>query len=132
MKLGLESNYLPPEISSPAVFRCIRVSSTNDDDEEYAYQTVVNIGGHVFKGILHDQGPSDHPYSSSPAAAATEASQHHINLLTSTSLATTSTAMTATNNTNASIDPSSLYTATVAPFSTYITTGTPFFPPPRS
>ncbi|KAH0868797.1 hypothetical protein HID58_075819 [Brassica napus] len=125
---GLESNHLPPEISSPAVFRCIRVSSIDDDDEEYAYQTVVDIGGHVFKGILYDQGPSDHPYSSSPTAA--EACQRHINLLASTALASTST--TATNNTKASIDPSSLYTPTAAPFSTCITTGTPFFPPPRS
>ncbi|KAF8050814.1 hypothetical protein N665_1869s0003 [Sinapis alba] len=132
---GLVSNHLPPEISSPAIFRCIRVSSIDDDEEEYAYQTVVNIGGHVFKGILYDQGPSDHPYSSNhaAAAAAAEASQHHINLLASTALATTSTTMTATNNSNASIDPSSLCTATSAPFtSTYITTGTPFYPPPRS
>ncbi|CAH8390995.1 unnamed protein product [Eruca vesicaria subsp. sativa] len=118
---GLESSHLPPEISSPAVFRCMRVSSIDDEDEEYAYQTAVNIGGHMFKGILYDQGPSDNPYSSSPAA--TEASQHHINLLVSTALATTTTtAMTAINNNNASIDP----------FSSYITTGTPFFPPPRS
>ncbi|KAL0799809.1 hypothetical protein Bca101_054984 [Brassica carinata] len=120
---GLESNNnLLPEISSPAVFRCIRVSSIDDENEEYAYQTVVNIGGHVFKGILYDQGPSDHLYSSSHAAAAAgaEASQHHINLLASNALATTSNAITATNNTNASIDPSS---ATAAPFSTYITTG---------
>ncbi|VVB08506.1 unnamed protein product [Arabis nemorensis] len=29
----------------------------DDGKEQYAYQTTVKIGGHVFKGILHDQGP---------------------------------------------------------------------------
>jgi hypothetical protein len=28
-----------------------------DAVDEYAYQTSVNIGGHVFRGILYDQGP---------------------------------------------------------------------------
>ncbi|CAF2077000.1 hypothetical protein HID58_043487 [Brassica napus] len=51
---GLESSHLPPEIL-PTVFRCTRVSSIDDEDEEYAYQTAVNIGGYVFKGILYDQ-----------------------------------------------------------------------------
>ena len=45
------------ELNSPAVFRCVRVSSTDESDDQYAYQTAVNIGGHVFKGILYDQGP---------------------------------------------------------------------------
>ncbi|KAL9328795.1 hypothetical protein ACSQ67_003798 [Phaseolus vulgaris] len=29
----------------------------DEADEEYAYSTAVNIGGHVFKGILYDYGP---------------------------------------------------------------------------
>lgn len=131
MKLGLETSHLPPEISLPAVFRCMRVSSIDDEDEEYAYQTAVSIGGHVFKGILYDQGPSDqhhHSYSSSPAAAAAETSQYQLNLLAS---AATTTAVTAGNTNNGSIDPSSLYTA-AAPFNTFVAAGTPFFAPPRS
>ncbi|CAH8252884.1 unnamed protein product [Arabidopsis lyrata] len=127
---GLESSHLPPEISSPAVFRCMRVSSIDDEEEEYAYQTAVSIGGHVFKGILYDQGPSDHHrYSSSVNA---ETSQHHLNLMDSIASAATTTAVTAVNSNNGSIDPSSIYTAVAAPFNAYVTAGTSFFAPPRS
>jgi len=59
MEVGM-NNYLPAEVSSPAVFRCVRVSSIDENKEEYAYQTAVSIGGHVFKGILYDQGPDHH------------------------------------------------------------------------
>jgi LRP1 type putative zinc finger protein len=48
---------LPAEVHSMATFCCIRVSSMGDAVDEYAYQTSVNIGGHVFRGILYDQGP---------------------------------------------------------------------------
>ncbi|KAK6131001.1 hypothetical protein DH2020_035254 [Rehmannia glutinosa] len=54
---GFELGHFPPELNSPAVFRCVRVSAIDDADEQFAYQTAVNIGGHVFKGILYDQGP---------------------------------------------------------------------------
>ncbi|KAK9136275.1 hypothetical protein Syun_015605 [Stephania yunnanensis] len=48
----------PGQVSTPAVFRCVRVTSAIDDSEDqYAYRTAVSIGGHVFKGILYDQGP---------------------------------------------------------------------------
>ncbi|KAF8101136.1 hypothetical protein N665_0210s0071 [Sinapis alba] len=49
----------PPEVSSDALFRCVKMSGVDDggDDSQYAYQTTVNIGGHLFKGILYDQGP---------------------------------------------------------------------------
>ncbi|XP_010498401.1 PREDICTED: protein SHI RELATED SEQUENCE 7-like [Camelina sativa] len=128
---GFETSHMPPEISSPAVFRCMRVSSIDDEDEEYAYQTAVSIGGHVFKGILYDQGPSDHHRYSSNLTADT--SQHHLNLLDSTASAATTTAVTVVNSNNGSIDPSSLYTAaTAAPFNAFVAAGTPFFAPPRS
>ncbi|OWM80298.1 hypothetical protein CDL15_Pgr019578 [Punica granatum] len=39
-----------------ALFRCVRVSSF-EEPEQLAYQTSVRIGGHVFKGILYDDGP---------------------------------------------------------------------------
>ncbi|CAI9769857.1 unnamed protein product [Fraxinus pennsylvanica] len=54
--LGLEGDF-PAEVISPAVFRCVRLSSTDNAADQYAYQTSLNIGGHVFTGILYDQGP---------------------------------------------------------------------------
>ncbi|GKV21089.1 hypothetical protein SLEP1_g31106 [Rubroshorea leprosula] len=57
---GLEVGNFPAEVSSLATFRCVRVSSIDDEDDQYAYQTAVAIGGHVFKGILHDQGVESH------------------------------------------------------------------------
>ncbi|MCL7029159.1 hypothetical protein MKW94_026357 [Papaver nudicaule] len=58
---GLEvGNVFPAEVNSSAIFRCVRVSAMDEAEEQYAYQTAVNIGGHVFKGILYDQGPESH------------------------------------------------------------------------
>ncbi|KAE8714421.1 Protein SHORT INTERNODES [Hibiscus syriacus] len=55
---GLELFQFPPQVSSPADFRCVKVNAVDGVDEnQYAYQTAVNIAGHVFKGILYDQGP---------------------------------------------------------------------------
>ncbi|KAG1360638.1 putative protein SHORT INTERNODES [Cocos nucifera] len=53
----LEAASFPPEVSSQAVFRCVRVSPVDEAEDEYAYQTAVSIGGRLFKGILYDQGP---------------------------------------------------------------------------
>ncbi|KAH0470550.1 hypothetical protein IEQ34_000273 [Dendrobium chrysotoxum] len=50
---------LPGHVRAPAVFKCVRVTSVDDGEDEYAYQAVVNIGGHVFKGFLYDQGVDD-------------------------------------------------------------------------
>ncbi|XP_020082345.1 protein SHI RELATED SEQUENCE 1-like [Ananas comosus] len=59
----------PAEVSSEAVFRCVRVGPVEDEgravDEEYAYSTAVSIGGHVFKGILHHYGPDPNSSTSS-------------------------------------------------------------------
>ncbi|KAK6159509.1 hypothetical protein DH2020_006823 [Rehmannia glutinosa] len=55
--LGFEEGDFPDEVSFPAVFRCVRVSSMDNVVDQYAYQTSVSIGGHVFTGILYDQGP---------------------------------------------------------------------------
>ena len=46
----------PREVSSEAVFRCVRLGPVDEAEAEVAYQTTVSIGGHVFKGILHDVG----------------------------------------------------------------------------
>ncbi|KAI3767954.1 hypothetical protein L2E82_18383 [Cichorium intybus] len=54
---GLEVGNFPSEVTTPANFRCVRVSSIDETDDQFAYQAAVNIGGHLFKGILYDQGP---------------------------------------------------------------------------
>ncbi|GLT58684.1 hypothetical protein SLA2020_315550 [Shorea laevis] len=47
---------LPEQIRALALFKCVRVTALEDGEDEYAYQALVKIGGHVFKGILHHQG----------------------------------------------------------------------------
>lgn len=47
---------LPGQVRAAAVFKCVRVTAVDDGDDQYAYQAVVKIGGHVFKGFLYDQG----------------------------------------------------------------------------
>ncbi|CAN6443996.1 unnamed protein product [Victoria cruziana] len=57
---------LPGHVTAPAVFKCVRVTSIEDGDDEYAYQAAVKIGGRVFKGFLYDQGQDDSSSSSLP------------------------------------------------------------------
>lgn len=116
----------PSELSSPAVFRCVRVSAIDDPDEEFAYQTAVHIGGHVFKGILYDQGPENR-YT----AAAESSHSQQLNLITAataTTTTTTGTVAAGTSNPSANLIDPSLYPA---PLNAFIA-GTQFFPPPRS
>ncbi|KAK4741449.1 hypothetical protein SAY87_025037 [Trapa incisa] len=54
---GLEPGEFPAQLESTALFRCVQVSSVEDPEDSYAYQTAVTIGGRVFKGILYDRGP---------------------------------------------------------------------------
>ncbi|KAK4713524.1 hypothetical protein R3W88_019431 [Solanum pinnatisectum] len=93
---------LPSEVSCPAVFRCVKVISAVDDtQEQYAYQTSVSIGGHIFKGMLYDQGPAGGETSSSSAVPP------QVSI-------------------NAMFDP---YPTNLSPFMP--AAGTQFFPPPR-
>uniref|UniRef100_A0A0D9ZYK9 Uncharacterized protein n=1 Tax=Oryza glumipatula TaxID=40148 RepID=A0A0D9ZYK9_9ORYZ len=50
---------LPRHVRAPAVFRCVRVTSVDDGDDEFAYQAAVTINGHMFRGFLYDQGADD-------------------------------------------------------------------------
>ncbi|XP_074313235.1 protein SHORT INTERNODES-like [Silene latifolia] len=91
--LGPEDSNYPAEINSLANFRCIRVTSKDNMVEQYAYQTSINVGGHVFKGILYDQGPTtggdDGGDQSSSAGTSDHPHRlHHFNM----AAATTSTA----------------------------------------
>ncbi|KAK7264254.1 hypothetical protein RJT34_31860 [Clitoria ternatea] len=53
---SLEELKFPGVMSSMALFSCVKVRSMDDTVNEIAYQTSVNIGGHVFSGLLYDQG----------------------------------------------------------------------------
>ncbi|XP_058725343.1 protein EXPRESSION OF TERPENOIDS 1-like [Vicia villosa] len=120
---GLELGNFPPELNSPAVFRCVKVSAMDAQDERYAYQTAVNIGGRVFKGILYDQGlevnytsaNAGGEGSSGGGGGGGEGNQQ--NLITTTA-----------TNVNNPFEYSSLYPAPLNAFMA----GTQFFPPPRS
>jgi len=149
--LGLEVGHssLPPEVSSPAMFRCVKViSATEDEPEEHiAYQTAINIGGHVFKGILYDQGPDQNNGNTSYAhiAGAAESSSggssgggggrggaqqnNHLFLAT----ATTTSPMDGGGGGNAMMDPSSTTSVIYpTPINAFMT-GTQFlFPHSRS
>ncbi|KAL5713382.1 hypothetical protein ACHQM5_015462 [Ranunculus cassubicifolius] len=149
---GLEvSQHFPAEVSSPAVFRCVRVSAMDDAEEQFAYQTAVNIGGHVFKGILYDQGPDSsssthhhqhygHGETSSSGGGGREGHQHGGGNLIAAAAAGgggTNTTMSMSTNPSSSqavttaalfVDPSSLYPT---PLNAFLA-GTQFFPHPRS
>lgn len=130
--LGLELGQFPPELNSPAEFRCVKVSAMDAQDDRYAYQTAVNIGGRVFKGILYDQG-LEGPYTSSANAGEGSSgggggcgggeAQPPQGLITA---ATTSGG---NNNNNNPFEYSSLYPP--PPLNAFMA-GTQFFPPPRS
>jgi LRP1 type putative zinc finger protein len=47
---------LPPEIRAQALFKCVQLPGVEDGENEFAYQATVKIGGHVFKGVLYNQG----------------------------------------------------------------------------
>ncbi|XP_057806891.1 protein EXPRESSION OF TERPENOIDS 1-like [Salvia miltiorrhiza] len=120
---GLEMGNFPSEVSAEAVFRCVRVSPMDEAEEQLAYQTAVNISGHVFKGILYDQG-SEAQYmpgeTSSGGGSVSAGAAQHLNLITGApATATTSAA------------PPFLDTCLFPP-PIHFVAGTQFFPPPRS
>uniref|UniRef100_A0A5B7BTG8 Putative Lateral root primordium protein-related n=1 Tax=Davidia involucrata TaxID=16924 RepID=A0A5B7BTG8_DAVIN len=126
---GLEVGNFPAEVNSPAVFRCVRVSSIDDADDQYAYQTAVNISGHVFKGILYDQGPEAHYTAGENSSGGGSGGLQQLNLITATATTASSASTTAAVASPAAtfLDPS----ICPAPISTFMA-GTHFFPHPRS
>ncbi|KAL1569527.1 protein EXPRESSION OF TERPENOIDS 1-like [Salvia divinorum] len=117
---GLELGNFPSEVNAEAVFRCVRVSAIDDAEDQYTYQTAVNISGHVFKGILYDQG-TETQYMAAGETSSGGGSVQQLNLIA----AATSTTDTAAASPY--LDPS-LYPA---PLNSFMA-GTQFFPPPRS
>ncbi|KAL6504719.1 hypothetical protein OROHE_023477 [Orobanche hederae] len=126
---GFELGHFPPELNSPAVFRCVRVSAMDDGDEQLAYQTAVSIGGHVFKGILYDQGPASQFPGGGGGGGGEGPSgsrqQPPLDLIAGGGSVTTSTATAATSN--MLLDPS-IYSPHL---SGGFMPGTQFFLPPR-
>ncbi|KAI3446158.1 hypothetical protein Pfo_002823 [Paulownia fortunei] len=112
---GLEEGDLPGEVSFPALFRCVRVSSMDNVVDQYAYQTSVSIGGHVFTGILYDQGPEPEGTGDYVTGGSSSAG---IGLLQQPNFVTSSNTATATGTT------SSPYPS---PFCAFTTTSSQFF-----
>lgn len=92
-------------------------------DERYAYQTAVNIGGHVFKGILYDQGVEG-SYNTAPTGEGSSGGGGGGSETQPQNLLTAAT----TSGGNNPFEYSSLYPAPLNAFMA----GTQFFPPPRN
>lgn len=127
-KEGLEEGHFPSLVSSPAEFRCVRVSCVEDADDRYAYQTAVNIGGHVFKGILYDYGPENSNNNNSNNSNNYMAGETSAGVAGAQPLNLTASGVVSSSG--ALVDPSSLYSA---PVNTFMGgSGTQFFPHTRS
>ncbi|KAF9682239.1 hypothetical protein SADUNF_Sadunf05G0088200 [Salix dunnii] len=132
---GLELGNFPAEVSSPALFRCVKVGDIDESEEMLAYQTAVNIGGHVFKGILYDHGLESNYMAPGETSSGVGGGGQPLNLITA-GTATTSATVSATggggvtvaSTTAAFHDPSSSYPP---PLNSFMA-GTQFFPNPRS
>ncbi|KAJ8423117.1 hypothetical protein Cgig2_027331 [Carnegiea gigantea] len=129
---GPEEVNFPAEVNSLATFRCIRVSSNDNVVDQYAYQTSLNIGGHLFKGILYDQGggTASGGGENSPVAAINGHQFRHQQLDISTSTTATAAAPPPPpSGANLLYHPSppSLYSP---PFNAFLP-GMQFFPHPR-
>ncbi|URD93093.1 hypothetical protein MUK42_00809 [Musa troglodytarum] len=72
------SENLPGHVRAPAVFKCVRVTSIDDGEDEYAYHAVVKIGGRVFKGFLYDQGLDDGGHADDANDAIPNISELHL------------------------------------------------------
>lgn len=129
---GFEVGNFPADVTCPATFRCVRVSSVEDETEQVAYRTSVNIGGHVFKGILYDQGPAaDQAHHSLGECSSRETHAPHPNhhLISAAAL----TMATSTTSTSTSIAADTLLPfAYASPFNAFMPAGTQFFLHPKS
>lgn len=128
--LGLEVGKFPAKVRTSAVFQCIQMSSIEDNEDQLAYQAAVSIGGHVFKGILYDQG-HESQYNNmgggDTSSGGSAGVQHHHNsaaIATPTAASGDATAAGPSNFLDPSLFPASL--------STFMVAGTQFFPPSRS
>ncbi|KAK8616436.1 hypothetical protein V6N13_017986 [Hibiscus sabdariffa] len=140
---GLEVGNFPAEVTSPATFRCVRVSSMEDASDQYAYRTAVTIGGHVFKGILYDQGPDQGHYSLGECSSRETPpppqppwlqQPNQLNAAADLTMATTNTTTTTTAISTSAVAAETLLPfAYASPFSAFMSSaGTQFFLHPKS
>ncbi|KAJ8558337.1 hypothetical protein K7X08_005103 [Anisodus acutangulus] len=125
---GLEVGNFPSKVNSTAVFQRVRMSSIEENEDQTAYQAAVNIGGHIFKGILYDQGDQYNymnaaGYNSSDGNAA----PHQHNLIGATGTTTSAADAAAAEGSN--FQEPSLYSS---PLINTFMAGTQFFPTPGS
>ncbi|KZV18846.1 SHI-related sequence 7 [Dorcoceras hygrometricum] len=125
---GFDRGQFPQEVNSPAVFRCVRVSAMDDAEEHFAYQTAVSIGGHVFKGILYDQGlESRYPGGGGESSTGCGVPQQPLDFIAAAAATTSAAATATTSHLNLTMLDPSIYPAPLSAFMA----GTQFFPPPR-
>lgn len=139
--LGLEvTNNFPSKVNSTAMFQRVRFSSIEENEDQIAYQAVVNINGHIFKGILYDQGDDNHEYNymngdDSSSHDDPMLHQHNLNITsTATSVANVAGYSGATSAEAAEglhFLETSLYSSAPLINTTFVG-GTQFFPHPRS
>ena len=77
----IEEFEFPAAMSSVATFSCVRVRSMDDTVNEIAYQSSVNIGGHVFSGLLYDQGPEQSFDARGDNSTDPHVQHHNLNLM---------------------------------------------------
>nr|XP_043616312.1 protein SHI RELATED SEQUENCE 5-like [Erigeron canadensis] len=119
--------HFPEEVRSrSSLFQCVRVRDMDNKTHEHqlAYQTSINVGGHVFNGILYDHGPAaaDHDHIS-------HYNYNNVNQLMQVGESSSSTRRHQQETTvmEPSSSSSSIYQA---PFCSFMA-GTQYFPPPR-
>ncbi|XP_055827127.1 protein EXPRESSION OF TERPENOIDS 1-like [Solanum dulcamara] len=137
---GLEvATNFPLKVNSTAVFQRVRMSSIEENEDQIAYQAVVNINGHIFKGILYDQGDNNHEYNymnggDSSSGGDPGPRQHNLNIIGTT--ATSAAAAYGGGGDSVAATEglqfleTSLYSS--APLINTFVVGTQFFPTPRS
>ncbi|CAM8912221.1 unnamed protein product [Rhodiola kirilowii] len=124
----------PAEVNAQALFRCVRVSAIDEGEDQYAYQTAVSIGGHVFKGLLYDQGLDPSSYtpgdSSSVGGGGSSSGGGGGGVQQLNFMSGGGTTGGGVAEATGFIDPSSMYHQS-SHNNPYLASGTQFFPPQR-
>ncbi|RDX58631.1 Protein SHI RELATED SEQUENCE 3, partial [Mucuna pruriens] len=123
---GLELKF-PAATNSMAMFRCVQVRSMDDAVNEIAYQTSVNIGGHVFSGLLYDQGPDQSYSNRGESSTGLVDQQQNLGLMNIASRDSSGATMTSAGHHDPLLTPPP-YPFPLAPFRP----GMPYFTYPRS
>ncbi|KAL6518470.1 hypothetical protein OROGR_018972 [Orobanche gracilis] len=123
---GFVVGNFPSEVRSDAVFRRVRVGSAafHDAEDQCGYETEVSISGHVFKGILYDQGnESQYRTAAEETSSGSGAGVQQLNRLISGRSATASSAAATGGGSASPFLDNSLYTPPINSFMA----GTQFF-----